>query len=145
MNHECRQALSEWIDENLASGWIRPSQSQYSCPVFFKDEGDKLCLIVDHNQVTVPINVPLPLIWDIFDQVKDLSWPYPVTQSPPKHLQCNSDASLASLMQFCSISISAPSLLQVWKSGLDFHQTSISDFWTTWTLLLVCSLVLVHG
>ena len=76
MNHEHRQALSEWIDENLASGRIRPSRSQYSCPVFFKDEGDKLHLIVDYqrlNQVTVPINVPLPLIRDIFDQVKDSS------------------------------------------------------------------------
>ena len=76
MNRERREALSEWVDENLASGRIRPSRSQYSCPVFFKDEGDKLRLIVDYsklNEVTVPINVPLPLIRDIFDNVKDSS------------------------------------------------------------------------
>ena len=76
MNSERREALSDWIDENLASGRIHPSRSQYSCPVFFKDEGDKLRLIVDYkrlNDVTVPINVPLPLIRDIFDRVKDSS------------------------------------------------------------------------
>jgi len=64
-------ALREFIDEHLATGFIRPSRSPYGAPVLFakkKDGGLRLC--VDFrglNKITKKDRYPLPLISDLLD------------------------------------------------------------------------------
>src|SRR5882724_1376465 len=64
-------ALREFIDEHLATGFIRPSRSPYGAPVLFakkKDGGLHLC--VDFrglNKITKKDRYPLPLISDLLD------------------------------------------------------------------------------
>src|SRR5882762_2720090 len=64
-------ALREFIDEHLATGFIRPSRSPYGAPVLFvkkKDGGLRLC--VDFrglNKITKKDRYPLPLITDLLD------------------------------------------------------------------------------
>jgi len=63
------QAMKEYIDDNLAKGFIRPSKSPAGAPCFFvkkKDGGLRLC--VDFralNKLTVKNRYPLPLFSDI--------------------------------------------------------------------------------
>src|SRR6202044_1522029 len=64
-------ALREFIDEHLATGFIRPSRSPHGTPVLFikkKDGGLRLC--VDFrglNKLTKKDRYPLPLITDLLD------------------------------------------------------------------------------
>ena len=64
-------ALREFIDEHLATGFIRPSRSPHGAPVLFikkKDGGLRLC--VDFrglNKLTKKDRYPLPLITDLLD------------------------------------------------------------------------------
>src|SRR5262249_44412088 len=64
-------ALREFIDENLASGFIRSSNSPHGAPVLFvrkKDGSLRLC--VDYrglNRITKKDRYPLPLISDLLD------------------------------------------------------------------------------
>src|SRR5258705_3074354 len=64
-------ALREFIDEHLATGFIRPSRSPYGAPVLIakkKDGGLRLC--VDFrglNKITKKDRYPLPLITDLLD------------------------------------------------------------------------------
>src|ERR1700733_11834265 len=64
-------ALREFIDEHLATGFIRPSRSPFGAPVLFakkKDGGLRLC--VDFrglNKITKKDRYPLPLISDLLD------------------------------------------------------------------------------
>src|SRR6202044_3656936 len=64
-------ALREFIDEHLATGFIRPSRSPHGTPVLFikkKDGGLRLC--VDFrglNKLTKKDCYPLPLITDLLD------------------------------------------------------------------------------
>jgi len=64
-------ALREFIDDHLATGFIRPSRSPYGAPVLFakkKDGGLRLC--VDFrglNKITKKDRYPLPLITDLLD------------------------------------------------------------------------------
>ena len=60
--------LQEFIDEHLATGFIRPSQSPFGAPVLFtkkKDGGLRLC--VDFRGLTKKDRYPLPLIMDLLD------------------------------------------------------------------------------
>ena len=64
--------LQEWIEENLASGQICPSNLPHAVPMFFKDEGDKLHLIINYhwlNEITVKDAYPLLLICKILDSL----------------------------------------------------------------------------
>lgn len=67
------EVLRTYIKDNLASGCIRPSKSDYGAPVLFvkKPESNALRLCVDYrglNEITVKDRYPLPLISDILQQ-----------------------------------------------------------------------------
>jgi len=65
------KALREFLDENIAAGFIHPSRSPHGAPVLFtrkKDGGLRLC--VDFrglNKITKKDRYPLPLIADLLD------------------------------------------------------------------------------
>jgi len=65
--------LKEWLEENLAKGFIRESKSPASAPILFapkKDRGLRMC--TDYrglNAITIKNRYPLPLITKIIDQV----------------------------------------------------------------------------
>lgn len=65
------EALREFLDENLASGFIRPSTSPHGAPVLFvKKKDGSLRLCVDFrglNKITKKDRYPLPLISDLLD------------------------------------------------------------------------------
>ena len=80
--------MNEFIDENLAKGYIRPSKSPMASPFFFvsKKNGD-LRPCQDYrrlNEGTVKNAYPLPLISELLDQLKgakyftklDVRWGY---------------------------------------------------------------------
>jgi len=62
--------MKAFIEENLANGRIRPSQSPWASSFFFvKKKDGKLRLTQDYralNAVTVKNAYPLPLISDLF-------------------------------------------------------------------------------
>ena len=66
-------ALKEFLEENLAKGFIRESKSPAGALILFapkKDGGLRLC--VDYrglNSITVKNHYPLPLITEIIDRV----------------------------------------------------------------------------
>ncbi|KAL7277983.1 hypothetical protein ACG7TL_007936 [Trametes sanguinea] len=63
--------LREYIDENLRSGFIRPSNSPCGAPVLFVEKKDgSLHLCVDYqglNKITRKDRYPLPLVSDLLD------------------------------------------------------------------------------
>ncbi|KIO15013.1 hypothetical protein M404DRAFT_78252, partial [Pisolithus tinctorius Marx 270] len=65
------QALQAFIDENLTTGFIRPTSSPYAAPVLFiKKKDGSLRLCVDFwglNKLTKKDRYPLPLISDLLD------------------------------------------------------------------------------
>ncbi len=85
--HEQKQ-LDEFIEENLATGRIRPSKSPMASPVFFiKKKDGSLRLIQDYralNEMTIKNRYPLPLISELLDKLKkaryftalDVRWGY---------------------------------------------------------------------
>lgn len=68
------KVLREYIDDNLAKGFIRHSQSPAGAPILFvKKKDDSLRLCVDYrglNSVTIKNRYPLPLIPEMIDQLK---------------------------------------------------------------------------
>ena len=62
-------ALTEFLTENLAKGYIRPSKSPMASPVFFVNKKDsKLWFVQDYqylNKFTIKNWTPLPLVSDI--------------------------------------------------------------------------------
>jgi hypothetical protein len=70
--------LNDFIDENLAKGYIVPSESPQASPVFFvakKDGTGRLCQDYRRlNTYTVKNSYPLPRIGEIMDVTKD--WKY---------------------------------------------------------------------
>src|SRR5438445_8674479 len=88
LSHDEQKEINAFIDENLAKGFIRPSKSPQTSPVFFipkKDGGKRM--VTDYrylNKGTVKNNYPLPLITQLVDCVKgcdmfskmDLRWGY---------------------------------------------------------------------
>src|SRR6266702_1701412 len=83
-----KEALNEFVKEQLAKGYIRPSKSPYSSPFFFiKKKDGKLRPVQDYrrlNSLTVKNRYPLPLIPEIIDQIRharrftklDIRWGY---------------------------------------------------------------------
>ena len=66
-------ALREFLEENLAKGFIRESKSPAGAPILFAPKKDGgLCLYVDYrglNTVTIKNRHPLSLITEIIDRV----------------------------------------------------------------------------
>lgn len=83
-----QEELNRFIQENLAKGYIRPSESEMSSPVFFiKKKDGSLRLVQDYrklNQITIKNRYPLPLISEIVDKLRgakffskmDVRWGY---------------------------------------------------------------------
>jgi hypothetical protein len=71
-------ALKEFLEENLAKGFIRESKSPAGAPILFtpkKDGGLRLC--VDYrglNAITIKNRYPLPLISEIMDRVSGANY-----------------------------------------------------------------------
>ncbi|XP_063806789.1 uncharacterized protein LOC134990792, partial [Pseudophryne corroboree] len=68
------QAMAEYIQENLAKGFIRPSQSPVGSGFFFvgkKDGSLRPCIdFRELNRITIKNSYPLPLISVLFDQLR---------------------------------------------------------------------------
>ena len=83
-----REEVQKFVDKYLKKGYIRPSKSQQTSPVFFvgkKDRGKRM--VMDYrklNKQTVKNNYPLPLITELVDNMGskrvftkiDLRWGY---------------------------------------------------------------------
>src|SRR6266481_1586586 len=71
LSQEELAALSKFIDENLSTGFIRPSRSPCGAPVLFiqkKDGSLRLCIdFRGLNRITKKDRYPLPLISDLLD------------------------------------------------------------------------------
>jgi hypothetical protein len=86
LNPAERTSLDEWIKDELAKGYIRPSKSPTAAPVFFvKKKDGSLCLVQDYralNAVTKKNKFPIPRISDLVDRLSassiftsmDLRW-----------------------------------------------------------------------
>jgi hypothetical protein len=80
--------LDRFLEENLKKGYIVPSKSPMSSPVFFiKKKDGKLCLIQDYrklNDISIKNRYPLPLASDIINRLRgaryftkfDVRWGY---------------------------------------------------------------------
>ena len=88
LSPEEQKEVSEFVDEQLTKGYIHPSKSEQTSPVFFvlKKDGQKR-MVQDYrylNEHTVQNNYPLPLISQLVDKLKgsqyftkiDLQWGY---------------------------------------------------------------------
>ena len=68
------EALSNYLQEQLDKGYIRPSKSAFASPFFFVDKKDgKLCPVQDYrqlNDLTIKDATPLPLIPDLIDKLQ---------------------------------------------------------------------------
>jgi len=83
-----QEELDRFLDENLWKGYIRPSKSPLSSPVFFvKKKDGKLRFVQDYrklNQFTIKNRYPLPLVVDIISCLQgaryftkfDIRWGY---------------------------------------------------------------------
>jgi hypothetical protein len=80
--------LNEYLEENWHKGYIVPSKSPMSSPVFLiKKKDSKLCLIQDYpklNEITIKNGYPLLLAADVINQLRgakyftkfDVRWGY---------------------------------------------------------------------
>ena len=88
LSREEREEVCEFINEQLRKGYIRPSKSPQTAPVFFvgKKNGKKQ-MVQDYrylNEWTIKNNYPLSLISDIVENIDtkkvftkiDLRWGY---------------------------------------------------------------------
>ena len=68
-----RNEVQKSVDEHLKKGYIQPSKSQKTSPVFFvgKKDGGKHMVMDYHrlNKQTVKNNYPLPLITELVDNM----------------------------------------------------------------------------
>ena len=83
-----QKEVEAFLDDQLSKGYIRPSNSQQTSPVFFVPKKDgKKCMVQDYrylNEWTVKNNYPLLLILQLVDKLKgcelfmkmDLRWGY---------------------------------------------------------------------
>jgi len=83
-----REEVQKFVDEHLKKGYIRPSKSQQTSPVFFVGKKDReKHMVMDYrklNRQTVKNNYPLPLITELVDNMgskrvftkMDLRWGY---------------------------------------------------------------------
>jgi len=83
-----KEALNQWLDEQLKTRLIMESKLRYAAPCFYIPKKDgSLWLVQDYrklNQVTIKDKTPLPLIGEVIDKLKevryfnklDLIWEY---------------------------------------------------------------------
>jgi len=69
------EALNQWLDKQLKAGLIVESKSRYAASCFYilKKDGS-LQLVQDYrklNQVTIKDKMPLPLIGEVIDKLKE--------------------------------------------------------------------------
>jgi len=88
MSKQEKEEVQEFVEEQLRKGYIRPSKSLQTSPVFFVGKKDgKKRIVQDYqylNKGTVKDNYPLPLISDLIDTMgtkrvftkMDLQWGY---------------------------------------------------------------------
>jgi hypothetical protein len=69
-----QEEVQKYLDENLAKGFITPSESPAASPILFvKKKDGSLRLCVDYqslNAITIKNRYPLPLIGDLIDQLR---------------------------------------------------------------------------
>jgi len=69
------KALNQWLDEQLKAGLIVESKSRYVASCFYIPKKDgSLRLVQDYgklNQVTIKDKMPLPLIREVIDKLKE--------------------------------------------------------------------------
>jgi len=69
------EALNQWLDKQLKAGLIVESKSRYAAPCFYILKKDSsLQLVQDYrklNQVTIKDKMPLPLIGEVINKVKE--------------------------------------------------------------------------
>jgi len=72
------EALNQWLDEQLKAGLIMESKSRYMAPCFYIPKKDSsLQLVQDYrklNQVTIKDKMPLPLIGEVIDKLKEVRY-----------------------------------------------------------------------
>jgi len=72
------ETLNQWLDEQLKAGLIVESNSRYASPCFFIPKKDgTLRLVQDYrrlNQYTIKYKMPLPLINEVIDKLKDAKY-----------------------------------------------------------------------
>jgi len=88
LSREEREEVREFVREQLRKGYIQPSKSPQTAPVFFVGKKDgKKRMVQDYrylNEWTVKNNYPLPLILDVLENIgtkkvftkMDLRWEY---------------------------------------------------------------------
>jgi len=68
-----REKVQKFVDDQLRKGYIKPSKSPQTSPVFFVDKKDgKKRMVIDYhslNEQTVKNNYPLPLITDLINNI----------------------------------------------------------------------------
>jgi len=73
LSREEREDVREFIKEQLRKGYIRPSKSLQTAPVFFVGKKDrKKRMVQDYkylNEWTIKNNYPLPLISDVLENI----------------------------------------------------------------------------
>ena len=78
MSHKDLLVLKEYIEENLAKGFIRHSSSPAGAPVLFVNKADSsLCFCVDYrglNEMTIKNRYLLPLIEEILARLQKARW-----------------------------------------------------------------------
>ena len=72
------EALNQWLDEQLKAGLIVESKSRYAAPCFYILRKDSsLQLVQDYrklNQVTIKDKMPLPLIGEVINKLKEAKY-----------------------------------------------------------------------
>jgi hypothetical protein len=73
-----KEELNKFLDKNITSQRIKPSNSPYAAPCFFVPKKDgSLRLCQDYrklNEVSIKDKTPLPLISEVIDQLKDAKY-----------------------------------------------------------------------
>ena len=70
-----KEALNQWLDEQLKARLIVESKSRYAAPCFYISKKDSSLWLVQVyrklNQVTIKNKTPLPLIGEVIDKLKE--------------------------------------------------------------------------
>ena len=73
LSREEREEVREFVNEQLRKGYIQPSKSLQTAPVFFVGKKDsKKRMVQDYrylNEWTIKNNYPLPLISDVLENI----------------------------------------------------------------------------
>ena len=73
-----KDAVKEFIQDNLGKGWIRRSESEYAMPVFFvgkKDAGARM--VIDYRLINAVCKVdqyPIPIMYTLPDELGNVKW-----------------------------------------------------------------------